>query len=84
MFPPGEEIGPLDGKYIDRYTIIPETRPLRYPELPTIFSGVDSLHSTRIACHEISHFLGMRDLYDYDAKYDTGSVSTPGDDWTGA
>lgn len=65
---------------INRHTIVPETRPLRYPELPTMFSGIDSLHSTRIACHEISHVLGARDLYDYDAKYDTVAVSTPGDD----
>ena len=79
FFPPGGEYGPFDGMLFDRFTVVPETRPLRYEDYPQIFSGIDSLHNIRIACHEIGHFLGLPDLYDYDLKTDTAAFSTPGD-----
>lgn len=79
LYPPGEELGPFDGVRIRQFTTVPEVRPLRYPTAPSFFTGVDTLHHIRIACHEIAHLMGTMDLYDMDAKYDTATFAHPND-----
>lgn len=69
-----------DGVNINRWCTVPETWPLRNPINPTQFSGVDTLNRIRVACHELTHNLGMPDLYDYDSKLDTMTYITPNDD----
>lgn len=69
-----------DGVRIARFCTAPESMPLRSPINPTLFSGLDSLNTISVACHELTHVLGLPDLYDYDSKLDTVTYRTPGDD----
>ena len=72
--------GPLlDGKHVPRWNTCPETMPLRMPEYPPEFSGVDSLNSIRVFCHELAHNVGLPDLYDYDDKLVVSTFFTPND-----
>jgi len=72
--------GPYDGVKILQWNTSPETRPLRNEYNPTEFSGVDTLNRIRVFCHELSHNLGLPDLYDYDNKLEEVTYYTPGDD----
>jgi M6 family metalloprotease-like protein len=76
----GDGLPTNDGVSVNRWCTVPETWPLRNPINPTLFSGVDTLNRIRVACHELTHNLGAPDLYDYDAKLDTMTYITPGDD----
>ena len=78
-YPPGEGPGPFDGVYVADWSTCPETRPLRNPDNPTQFSGVDTLNRIRVFAHEMAHGLGLPDLYDYDDKLDTTTYFTPDD-----
>ncbi|MGB2698119.1 MAG: dockerin type I domain-containing protein [Candidatus Zixiibacteriota bacterium] len=80
VYPPGSGPGPFDGMHMPRWNTSPETRPLRDPLNPTLFSGVDSLNRIRVFVHEMTHCIGVPDLYDYDAKLVTSTYYTPGDD----
>ena len=71
--------GPYDGVYVDRWNTSPELRPLRDPAWPPDFLGVDSLNRIRVFCHELTHNLGLPDVYDYDDKLDTTTYFTPND-----
>lgn len=71
--------GPYDGMMVTHWNTSPETRPLRDPEYPLQFSGVDTLNRIPVFAHELSHNMGMPDLYDYDSKLDTSTYSTPND-----
>jgi len=75
----GNPPGPFDGKYVQRWNTSPELQPLRNPDNPTEYSGEDSLNSIRVFCHELSHNMGLPDLYDYDAKLDLSTYITPDD-----
>lgn len=77
---PGGGPGPFDGVYVSAWNTSPEMRPLRDPDHPPSFLGVDSLNRIRVFCHELTHNLGLPDLYDYDAKLDTMTYITPNDD----
>ncbi len=79
IYPPGNGPGPFDGMYVPRWNTSPETRPLRNPDNPTQFSGVDTLNRIRVFAHEMAHGLGLPDLYDYDDKLDTTTYFTPDD-----
>ncbi len=70
----------LDGVKITRFCTSPETMPLRSAINPTQFSGIDSLNTISVSCHELTHVLGLPDLYDYDSKLDTMTYKTPNDD----
>ncbi len=72
--------GPFDGVYVDTWNTSPELRPLRDPVWPPNFSGIDSLNHIRVFCHEMTHSVGLPDMYDYDAKLDTTTYFTPNDD----
>jgi len=72
--------GPYDGVMVKHWNTSPETRPLRDPDNPTEFLGVDTLNRIRVFAHELSHNLGLPDLYDYDAKLVTSTYYTPDDD----
>lgn len=72
-------IGPYDGVYVHRWNTCPELKPLRNPENPFEFSGLDTLTEIRVYAHELAHDLGLPDLYDYDAKLDTTTYFTPND-----
>ena len=78
-YSPGYGAGPFDGVLVSAWNTSPELRPLRIPELPMQFSGLDSLNRIRVFCHETTHNLGLPDLYDYDAKLDTTTYFTPND-----
>ncbi len=80
VYPPGSGPGPFDGMYIPRWNTSPETRPLRNPDNPTQFSGVDTLNRIRVFAHEMAHCIGLPDLYDYDDKLVTSTYYTPDDD----
>ncbi|UCD64444.1 MAG: M6 family metalloprotease domain-containing protein [Candidatus Zixiibacteriota bacterium] len=71
--------GPYDGVMIKHWNTSPETRPLRDPDNPTEFLGVDPLNRIRVFAHELSHNLGLPDLYDYDDKLVTSTYYTPND-----
>lgn len=69
-----------DGVKITRFCTAAETMPLRNALMPRQFSGVDTLNTVSVACHELTHVLGLPDLYDYDSKLDTITYKTPNDD----
>lgn len=74
----GSLSGPFDGVYVNAWNTSPELRPLRYPPMPIIISG-DTLNSIRVFAHELSHNLGLPDLYDYDEKLNVSTFYTPND-----
>ncbi len=78
-YSPGYGAGPFDGVLVSSWNTSPELRPLRIPELPQQYSGLDSLNRIRVFCHELTHNLGLPDLYDYDNKLDTTTYFTPND-----
>ena len=79
VYPPGHGPGPFDGMHIPRWNTSPETRPLRNPLNPKLFSGVNTLNRIRVFAHEMTHCIGLPDLYDYDDKLVTSTYYTPGD-----
>ncbi len=79
VYGPGGGPGPFDGKFCPNWNTSPETRPLRDPDNPTQFSGLDSLNSIRVFVHEMAHNIGLPDLYDYDDKLVISTFSTPND-----
>ncbi|MFH2049523.1 MAG: thrombospondin type 3 repeat-containing protein [bacterium] len=79
-YSPGYGVGPFDGVLVSAWNTSPEMRPLRIPEVPIFFSGLDTLNRIRVFCHETTHNLGLPDMYDYDAKLDTTTYFTPNDD----
>lgn len=80
VYPPGSGPGPYDGVYMPRWNTSPETQPLHDSLYPPGFSGVSKLNRIRVFCHELAHNVGLPDLYDYDAKLDISTFSTPNDD----
>ncbi|MCP4704825.1 MAG: hypothetical protein GY865_09470 [candidate division Zixibacteria bacterium] len=78
-YPGSWALGPFDGVRVSRWCTAPETIPLRGPIDPTEFSGVDELNSISTAAHELTHNLGLPDLYDYDDKLVVSTFSTPDD-----
>jgi M6 family metalloprotease-like protein len=80
IYPPGGGPGPFDGMYVPRWNTSPEMFPLRNPLNPTQFTGVTELNRIRVFAHELTHNLGLPDLYDYDAKLDHSTYDTPNDD----
>jgi M6 family metalloprotease-like protein len=76
---PGYGPGPFDGMVVSHWCTAPEMRPLRDSANPHNFSGVDTLNTISVAAHELSHNLGLPDLYDYDAKLDTMTYIIPND-----
>jgi len=76
---PGYEAGPYDGVLVPGWNTSPELRPLRNPDDPTEFLPIDTLNQIRVFAHEMSHGLGLPDLYDYDAKLDVSTYDTPND-----
>lgn len=71
--------GPFDGVFVSQWNTSPELRPLHDPDNPSSLLATDSLNSIRVFCHELSHNLGMPDLYDYDDKLVFSTYSTPND-----
>ncbi len=71
--------GPFDGVMISRWNTSPELRPLHNPVNPIELTGVDTLNSIRVFCHETTHNLGYWDLYDYDDKLEFSTFTTPND-----
>jgi len=76
---PGTGYGPFDGKYVSSRNTCPETRPLHDPNSPVDFTGIDTLNSIRVFCHELAHNVGLPDLYDYDDKLVVSTFYTPND-----
>ena len=64
---------------VSRVNTSPETRPLRDPNYPLDFTGTDTLNGIRVFAHELTHNLGLWDLYDYDQKLNTATYYTPDD-----
>jgi M6 family metalloprotease-like protein len=79
VYDPGNGPGPFDGKHVPRWNTCPETMPLHDPNSPVDFSGIDSLNSIRVFCHELAHNVGLPDLYDYDDKLVVSTFYTPND-----
>lgn len=75
----GSGPGPFDGVHIPRRNTSPELYPLRDSLNPTIFTGEVILNRIRVMVHELSHNLGLPDLYDYDSKLDTATYTNPDD-----
>lgn len=75
----GSPLGPYDGMMVTRVNTSPETRPLHDPNYPPGFSGLDTLNGIRVFAHELTHNLGLLDLYDYDQKLNTATYYTPND-----
>jgi len=71
--------GPFDGKMVSRWNTSPELYPIRSSQFPWIFTGEKALNKIRVFCHELGHNLGLPDLYDYDAKLNTDTYTTPAD-----
>jgi M6 family metalloprotease-like protein len=71
--------GHFDSVKISHFHTCPETKPLRDPDNPTQFSGVSVINKVRIFAHELSHNLGLPDLYDIDDKLVTSTYSQGGD-----
>jgi len=72
--------GPFDGgMYVTRWNTSPELQPLRDTTFPIFYSGEDSLNAIRVFAHELTHNMGLPDLYDYDAKLDLSTYTTPND-----
>jgi hypothetical protein len=65
--------------YFNKFALIPELRPLRYPPQPQLFSGVDSLHNIRHACHYVARLLGLARLSDPESSGDSTNFYIPGD-----
>lgn len=76
---PGTGAGPFDGKRVPRWNTCPETRPLHDPSNPVGLTGIDTLNSIRVFCHELAHNVGLPDLYDYDDKLVVSTFYTPND-----
>lgn len=76
----GYELGPFDGMYVKKWNTSPETFPQRNDFFPVTFSGVDTLNSIRVFCHELGHSVGLPDTYDYDEKLNQNTYFTPNDD----
>ncbi|MGD8921957.1 MAG: M6 family metalloprotease domain-containing protein, partial [Candidatus Zixiibacteriota bacterium] len=72
-YAPGTGYGPFDGVMVDTWNTSPELYPLRDENNVSQFSGVDTLNSIRVFCHELAHNMGLPDLYDYDQKLDQTS-----------
>ncbi len=72
-------LGPYDGKYVSHWCTSPETYPMRDPLYPPDFSGQDTLNKIRVFCHELTHNLGLPDMYDYDDKLVISTFYTPND-----
>ncbi len=79
VYSPGTGPGPFDGKRVPRWNTCPETMPLHDPNSPVDFTGIDSLNSIRVFCHELAHNVGLPDLYDYDDKLVVSTFDPPND-----
>jgi len=71
--------GPFDGVHVSRWNTSQELRPLHDSLNPSALLSTDSLNTIRVFCHELSHNLGLPDLYDYDDKLVFASYNTPHD-----
>jgi len=71
--------GPFDGKLVPRWSTSPELKPLFFPDIPSLIIG-DTLNNVGVFCHELTHNMGLPDLYDYDSKLETSTYYTPNDD----
>ncbi len=79
VYSPGGGPGPVDGMHVPQWNTSPETVPLHNPADPRFFSGVDTLSRIRVFAHEMSHNIGLPDLYDYDDKLTVPTFYTPAD-----
>lgn len=71
--------GPYDGMWIPRWNTSPEAFPEHDPMDPSSFTGNMVINSIRVFAHEMTHNLGMPDLYDYDDKLSVPTFYTPND-----
>lgn len=79
IFPLNDGWGPYDGVWIPRWNTSPEAFPEHDSLDPRYFSGNQVLNSIRVFAHEMTHNLGMPDLYDYDQKLSIPTFYTPND-----